>query len=42
MPEGKASQKNEVDAITGATGSSRAFEKLINDNAQKYLAVLKK
>ncbi|MFA4842520.1 MAG: FMN-binding protein [Candidatus Omnitrophota bacterium] len=42
MPEGKASQKNEVDAITGATGSSRAFERLINENVQKYLAALKK
>ncbi len=41
MPEGKAAKKNEVDAITGATGSSRAFEKLINENLQKYLAVLK-
>jgi len=41
MPEGKASQKNEVDAITGATGTSRAFEKLINANIQKYLAALK-
>lgn len=41
MPQGKASAKNEVDAITGATGSSRAFEKLINENIQKYLAVLK-
>lgn len=41
MPEGKANAKNEVDAITGATGSSRAFEKLINENAQKYLAILK-
>lgn len=41
MPEGKASHKNEVDAITGATGSSRAFEKLINENIEKYLAALK-
>lgn len=41
MPEGKAVSKNEVDAITGATGSSRAFEKLINESVQKYLAVLK-
>src|SRR3989338_8561410 len=41
MPEGKASGKNQVDAITGATGSSRAFEKLINENVQKYLAALK-
>ncbi|MDP3731615.1 MAG: FMN-binding protein [Candidatus Omnitrophota bacterium] len=42
MPEGKAAQKNEVDAITGATGSSRAFEKLINENVQKYLSALKR
>lgn len=42
MPEGKAKGKNEVDAITGATGSSRAFEKLINENTQKYLGLLKK
>lgn len=40
-PEGTAAQDNEVDAITGATGSSRAFEKLINESMQKYLAVLK-
>ena len=40
MPEGKASGKNQVDAITGATGSSRAFEKLINENVQKYLSAL--
>lgn len=42
MPEGKALRKNEVDAITGATGSSRALEKLINENMQDYLKVLKK
>lgn len=41
MPEGKSSKKNEVDSITGATGSSRAFEKLINENVQKYLSVFK-
>lgn len=40
MPEGKASQKNEVDAITGATGSSKALEKVINENLQKYLSLL--
>ncbi len=39
--EGKASRKNEVDAITGATGSSRAFEKLINENLKKYITALK-
>ena len=42
MPEGKAKNKNEVDAITGATGSSRAFEKLINENLEKYLSALGK
>lgn len=41
MPEGKAANNNEVDAITGATGTSRAFEKLINENLQKYLAAFK-
>ena len=41
MPQGKAKNKNEVDAITGATGSSRAFEKVINENVQKYLSVFK-
>ncbi len=41
MPEGKAAKINEVDAITGATGSSRAFEKLINENLKKYLTTLK-
>lgn|SRR3989338_4249337 len=41
MPQGKASAENEVDAITGATGSSRAFERLINDNIQKYLTALR-
>lgn len=41
-PEGKAAQKNEVDAITGATGSSRALEKLLNETIKAYLASLKK
>ena len=41
VPEGNAVKVNEVDAITGATGSSRAFEKLINENLQKYLAAIK-
>lgn len=41
MPEGRASGKNEVDSITGATGSSRAFEKLINENVKNYLSVFK-
>lgn len=41
VAEGASKQKYEVDAITGATGSSRALEKLINDNVQKYLFALK-
>ncbi|MEW6009079.1 MAG: FMN-binding protein [Candidatus Omnitrophota bacterium] len=35
MPQGKATAKNEVDAITGATGSSKALEKLLNETLQK-------
>lgn len=42
MPEGKSSAKNEVDAITGATGSSKALEKLLNGVLQKNVEVLKK
>lgn len=41
LPEGKSNGPNEVDAITGATGSSRALEKLINENVQKYISVFK-
>lgn len=41
MPEGKAQAKNEVDAITGATGSSRALEKLLNETLQKNINILK-
>jgi len=41
-PEGKASAKNEVDAITGATGSSKALEKLLNETLQKNISLLKK
>lgn len=40
-PEGKASRKNEVDAITGATGSSRALEKLLNESVSEYLKAFK-
>lgn len=42
MPQGKASARNEVDAITGATGSSRALEKLLNDTLQKNISLLQK
>lgn len=41
MPEGRASANNEVDAITGATGSSRALEKLLNSVLQKNAGLLK-
>lgn len=41
VPPGKASAKNEVDAITGATGSCRALEKLLNDTLEKNVALLK-
>jgi Na+-transporting NADH:ubiquinone oxidoreductase subunit C len=38
---GKATGKNEVDAITGATGSSKALEKLLNETLEKYIKLLK-
>ena len=41
MPEGKSSANNEVDAITGATGSSKALEKLLNGILQKNAGILK-
>ena len=40
VPEGKAKGPNEVDAITGATLSSKALEKIINDNMKEYLPLL--
>lgn len=39
--EGKSSANNEVDAITGATGSSNALEKLLNETLQKNAGLLK-
>jgi len=41
MPEGKSSANNEVDAITGATGSSKALERLLNGVLQKNAGLLK-
>lgn len=41
-PQGKGAAKNEVDAITGATGSSKALEKLLNETLKKNSAMLKK
>jgi len=41
VPEGKAKADNEVDAITGATMSSKAVEVLINSNIKAYLPLIK-
>ena len=40
VPSGKAKANNEVDAITGATGSSKALEKLLNETVKKKLGLL--
>lgn len=40
VPSGTAKAANEVDAITGATGSSKALEKLLNETIQKKLGLL--
>jgi Na+-transporting NADH:ubiquinone oxidoreductase subunit C len=37
VPEGSAELQNQVDAITGATGTSKAFEKLLNETFEVYL-----
>ena len=41
VAQGRSSAKNEVDAITGATGSCKALEKLLNETLQKNAAMLK-
>ena len=40
VSSGKAKASNEVDAITGATGSSKALERLLNETIQKKLKLL--
>ncbi|MFQ5681087.1 MAG: FMN-binding protein [Candidatus Omnitrophota bacterium] len=35
-PQGKAVLDNEVDAITGATGTSKALERLLNETITRY------
>ncbi|MGC8977502.1 MAG: FMN-binding protein [Candidatus Ratteibacteria bacterium] len=40
VPPGKAEKENEVDGITGATGTIRAFEKILNDTIKRYLKYL--
>jgi Na+-transporting NADH:ubiquinone oxidoreductase subunit C len=39
LPPGKASGENQVDGITGATLSCKAFEEILNMEAKKYLAL---
>jgi Na+-transporting NADH:ubiquinone oxidoreductase subunit C len=41
VPQGKVKANNEVDAITGATGTIRALEKLLNETIQKNIGILK-
>ncbi len=41
QPPGKASGENEVDGITGATLSSKAFERIINDQSKEYIPLFK-
>jgi len=40
ISKGKAVKENEVDGITGATMTSKAFEDILNKNIQRYLAIL--
>ena len=41
QPPGKASLNNEVDGITGATLSCKAFEEILNNEIEKYVTVIK-
>jgi len=38
---GKASANNEVDGITGATSSSKAFESIINSQSKEYISLFR-
>ncbi len=40
VSSGQAAGKNEVDGITGATLSCKAFENMLNSESKKYLALL--
>lgn len=40
-PPGKASRNNEVNGITGATFSCKAFEEILNSEIEKYVSVIK-
>lgn len=39
VPEGTATKPNEIDAITGATETSRAVERILNDSLPRMLAM---
>lgn len=41
VPPGKAKNENQIDGITGATMTSKALEKIINTNYNRYLSLLK-
>ena len=41
QPPGKASRNNEVDGITGATLSCKAFEAILNSEIKKYVSIIK-
>lgn len=41
QPPGKASKDNEVDGITGATLSCKAFEEILNSEVEKYVSAIK-
>ncbi len=40
QPPGKASGENEVDGITGATLSCKAFEEIVNSESKKYISLI--
>ena len=40
VPPGKASEDNEVDGITGATLSCKAFEAMLNSELKRYVALI--
>ncbi len=41
QPPGKATADNEVDGITGATLSCKAFEEILNAEIKKYVSIIK-
>ena len=40
LPPGKANAENEVDGITGATLSCKAFEIILNNEIRRYVTVI--